>query len=115
LWTMMLMYLLLWPSEGTAVMRISLFFGGTELSDAMGHIILIFIETNLSFNLLLHYFSKQRAIHYAFWCTLIFALTLETLQMFIPGRGASLIDYGANALGVTLAVIVITKQFYVSD
>lgn len=98
----MVSYLLLWPSEGTAVRRISLFFGGSDLSDALGHIVLIFVETNLSFILLRHYHPQDIAARYAVRGTLVFALFLETAQFFIPGRGAALIDFAANALGVSL-------------
>ena len=100
----MLCYLLLWPSDGTAVRDISVFFGGTELSDALGHVILMFVEASLCFSLLRHYAPKEKARIYAAVASISFAFLLETAQFFIPSRGAALIDFGANSLGVILAI-----------
>jgi hypothetical protein len=110
-WTIMLCYLLLWPSEGTSVGQISLFFGGSELTDAVGHFVLIFVESNFGFSLLRHYYAQEAAIRYSTFGSLFFALTLETLQMLIPGRGASLLDYAANSLGVYLFFLVVCWCF----
>ena len=107
----MLCYLLLWPSEGTPIRKISDFFGGDDIHDAMGHVVLIFVETNLGYMLLRHYLPQGQAIRRSLIATLVFALLIETLQQCIPGRGAALIDYGANMLGVILFIPV----FYLSN
>jgi hypothetical protein len=106
IWTAMLCYLLLWPSEGTAIRQISLFFGGEDITDAFGHLILVFVETNLVYSLLIHYFPQPRAMLYSLCGTLVFAFMLETAQYYIPGRGAALIDFVANASGVGLFILV---------
>jgi len=106
IWTVMVFYLLLWPSKGTAIRTISLFFGGGDITDAFGHLVIIFIETNLVYSLLRHYHPEEKAIRYSFLGTLLVALLLETAQLYIPGRGAALIDYGANTLGVSLFIPV---------
>ena len=108
LWTLLLCYLMLSPSKGT-VRSISLFFGGTEWTDAMGHVVLIFIETALAYNLLRHYVSLHRALRYACWGTLVLGLSLETAQIWIPSRGASLLDASAALLGVGLFAVVSRK------
>jgi VanZ family protein len=112
-WTAMLIYLLLWPSEGTPIRQISLFFGGDDVTDAMGHLFLIFIETNLSYSLLRHYLPEEQALYRCLLLMLLFGIITESLQLFIPGRGAALIDYGANALGVALFIPIfyLTKRF----
>ena len=58
----MFSYLMLWPSEGTAVRKISDFFGGDDIHDAMGHLVLIFVETNLGYMLLRHYLPQGLAV-----------------------------------------------------
>jgi hypothetical protein len=115
-WTVMLIYLLLWPSEGTPIRQISLFFGGDDITDAMGHLFLIFVETNLSYSLLRHYLPEEQALYRCLLLMLLFGIVTESLQLFIPGRGAALIDYGANALGVGLFIPIfyLSKRFKTS-
>jgi VanZ family protein len=112
-WTVMLSYLLLWPSEGTPVRQISLFFGGDDVTDAIGHLILVFVETNLTYSVLRHYIPQEQAFRRTLLMMLLFGFITESLQLFIPGRGAALIDYGANALGVGMLIPVfyLSKRF----
>jgi hypothetical protein len=110
MWTILLCLLFLSPSEGTAVKDISMFFGGSELTDAIGHVGLIFIETALFYNALRYYVMGQRALRYAVSGTLIFGLCAELAQHGIPSRGASLIDMLAALIGVGLFVFVMIDK-----
>jgi hypothetical protein len=82
-----LIYLLLLPSEGSAVRQISLFFGGSDLCDALGHIVLIFVETNLSFSLLKHYHPQDYAARYAFAVRLCLPYFLRQPNFLFWGAG----------------------------
>jgi VanZ family protein len=108
IWTSLLLYLQLSPSKGTGVSNISLFFGGTEITDAMGHVILFFVESALSFNLLRRYKPDKLAKPLSFWTLLILGFSLESLQVFVPSRGVSLLDYVANLSGVFLFFLVLS-------
>jgi hypothetical protein len=100
LWSAMLLYLMLYPADGTLVADVSGFFGGLDVTDAFGHVILFAGETLLTFFV----FRTQVSALKAKWSTviimLLLAFLLETLQIWIPGRGASLLDYAANGTGV---------------
>lgn len=104
----MLLYLQLSPSQGTGVRDISLFFGGTEITDAMGHIVLFFVESALSFNLLRHYKPDKLAKPLSFWAMLVLGFSLESLQVFVPSRGVSLLDYTANLSGIFLFFLALS-------
>jgi hypothetical protein len=113
LWTILLCFLFLAPSEGTAVRDISLFFGGSELTDAIGHVVMIFVETALLYNVLRHYKRNDTALQYAVGVTLVFGLCAELAQHWIPSRGASLIDVCAAFIGVVLFAFVIRKKMWI--
>jgi VanZ family protein len=111
LWTVLVFYLLLWPSNGTPVHDVSSFFGGTELTDAGGHVVLAFVEALLLYRVLCYYMPVQRATLWTLGCTLLLGLALESAQYWIPSRGATLLDLGANWLGVGISVIFSKKVF----
>lgn len=104
LWTVLIGYLLLWPSEETAVEDVSDTFGGTDLTDAVGHVALMAIETLLVYGVLVHSWPARRALRGAALFTLILGLVLEGAQHWIPSRGFALLDLSANWLGVALCV-----------
>lgn len=107
-WTLLLCFLLLSPSNGT-VHDISSLFGGTEMTDAIGHIILIGVECMLTYLVMLRYLPHVLAQKLAFICTLAFGIFLELAQLLIPSRGTSLIDIIAAFVGVGCVYITITR------
>jgi hypothetical protein len=111
LWTVLICYLLLWPSEGTAVHDVSAFFGGTDLTDAVGHFVLAFIETSLLYCVLCHYMPARRALSWTLGSALVLGLALELAQNWIPARGVTLLDLGANWLGVGMSVSISKRVF----
>ena len=109
-WTILLCFLFLSPSEGTAVRDISQFFGGSELTDAIGHVVMIFVETALLYNVFRYYVGNDTALRYTVSLTLVFGLCAELVQIWIPSRGASLIDICAAFLGVGLFVFMMSRR-----
>lgn len=101
-WTALCAYLLLWPAEETTVEDVSKAFGGTDLTDAIGHGGLLFGEAALLFILLCHYLPPPRARRWATGSAILFGATLEVAQHWIPGRGFAWLDISANALGPLL-------------
>lgn len=95
------------PSDGT-VKNISGLFGGTEITDAIGHVILIGVEFSLFHFVLLHYLPEKRALWIATILILTFAIILELAQTMIPSRGTSLIDIAAAFIGVGIARWIIS-------
>ncbi len=101
IWTAITLALMLSPSgDGTTVTAASDLFGGTDIVDAMGHIvinaILIFLwcwTINPPIRLIL--------IGGIIWC-----FVAEFLQIFVPDRGASLLDLAANIVGVLIGIAV---------
>ena len=111
LWTLVLCFLMLSPGSGTVADDVSRAFGGTEFSDALGHTALAFVQTLLLSRALATSVSMRRALWMASALTLLLLISLEVAQIWIPDRGASLLDASANAVGVGLcaaAVIVST-------
>jgi hypothetical protein len=109
MWTGLMGYLLLWPSRGTPVHDVSAFFGGTDLTDAVGHVVLAFIETALLFSVLRHYMPARRALIWTLGSALTLGFVLELAQNWIPARGVTLVDLGANWSGVGMSVLVSRK------
>lgn len=110
LWSILMCLLVLTPSKGTAVTDISRFFGGSEFTDAIGHVVLIFVDTALLYNALRHYILDENALRYATGVTLIFGLCAEFAQIWVPSRGTSLIDVGAAFFGVGLFAFVMKTR-----
>lgn len=110
-WTILLCLLFLSPGDGT-VRNISSFFGGTEITDAIGHILLLFVDTALLYHTLRYYFLNDRALRIATIGTLIFGLCAEMAQLMIPTRGASLIDLLAAFVGVGLCFMFVRRGFF---
>ena len=109
-WTVLLCLLLLLPSDGT-VDNISSFFGGTELTDTIGHVLLIFVDSLLLYNVLVQYTDRKITLYITLIVALAFGIILEIAQTWIPSRGASFVDILAAIIGVEVAYIVITHQW----
>jgi VanZ family protein len=103
----MLVYLLLVNGKTTALRPIYLLFGGDNARtvDAIGHFIVIFIETNLSFSLLRHYLSPKTAVGLSIFIVLCAGIGAEIAQTLIAGRTADWLDILANALAVLLFLL----------
>ncbi|MBN1311614.1 MAG: VanZ family protein [Anaerolineae bacterium] len=94
---------MVWPSRGTPVGSLSLFFGGTELTDAAGHVILCGILVWLWYWALRGYLQPSWVLGVGVAVGLGLGIVTELAQVFVPSRGASLLDLLANVLGMGIA------------
>jgi hypothetical protein len=106
-WTVIAASLLLSPSgDGTTVSWISTVFGGTETTDAIGHVFINIILSVLwcwTTNL---YTSVPRTTHLILFGGIVWCFGAELSQVFVPERGTSLLDLAANILGVSIGLLV---------
>lgn len=107
-WTILIGVLMLLPSDTQVVDRTSGTFGGTDLTDAVGHVVLFGILTALWYAALL---ARPAALIRAAALALGLGIVLETAQSVVPGRGFSLLDFGANVLGPALSVATLRRWF----
>jgi VanZ family protein len=101
-------YLLLWPSKGSSVENVSSFFGGTDFTDALGHVALMGIETALLYGLF-RYYAPRHASRYALGSAMLLGLILEVAQRWIPDRGSTWYDLAANWMGAVMLLVVVSK------
>lgn len=103
--TALIVVFMLMPGDDSAAGRLSDLFGGTDITDALGHIGAYLIATAAWYG----YFELSRppreALSRAAILTLIVGAVVETAQSLVPDRGTQLLDYGANMLGVALFVL----------
>lgn len=106
-WTVLVCLLMLLPGEDSVAEDTSGFFGGTDLTDAAGHVLLFGALTVFWYAALV----CQVRPPVAFWGAVLMGaglgLLLETGQSLVPERGLSLLDFSANALGVSGAVLAL--------
>lgn len=101
-WTGLILLLTLLPGEkGSLVGRTSAFFGGTDLSDAVGHVVLFGVLSLLSYRAARICLSRRPALLLTLAITLGLGAVSEILQLYVPERGATLFDIAANWIGVT--------------
>lgn len=101
-WSILLCFLVLTPSRGTAIHDISVLFGGSKWTDALGHTALFAIQTALLYWALAQSMSGMSALILSVRVLLFFGTVLELAQVLIPARGSSLFDLSANWLGVAI-------------
>lgn len=106
-WTTLVCLLMLLPGEDSVAEDTSGFFGGTDLTDAAGHVLLFGALTVFWYAALV----CQVRPSVAFWGAVLvgagLGLLLETGQSLVPERGLSLLDFSANVLGVSGAVLAL--------
>jgi hypothetical protein len=105
-WTALAASLMLSPSgDGTTVSGISKVFGGTETSDAVGHMIINAIQALLWCWTLSLYLSPAKTTRLILIGAVVWCFGAELAQQFVPKRGTSLLDRAANILGVLIGLI----------
>lgn len=104
-WTGMTVFLMLSPGEESAAEDLSRFFGGTDVTDALGHILLFGVLTALWRWALLNRLPLQQTLGVAVAVGLALGTTTELAQFCVPHRGVVLIDLLANWIG-SLAVVL---------
>jgi VanZ family protein len=107
IWTALTVKLMLSPSgDGTTVSWVSKLFGGTETTDAIGHIIINAILAFLWCWTISLYTSTAKMSRIILIGGIIWCFGAELSQFLVPNRGASLIDLGANIVGVLIGLII---------
>jgi VanZ family protein len=107
IWTALTASLLLSPSgRGTPVSFISQLFGGTDTSDAVGHVIITTILALLWCWTISLYATTAQTTGLILIGGIVWGFGAELSQHFVPERGASLLDLGANTLGVLIGLVV---------
>jgi VanZ family protein len=105
IWTALTAKLMLSPSgDGTTVSGVSKLFGGTDITDAIGHVGLFAILALLWCWTISLYASTQKTTRLILVGGLVWCFVGELSQFFVPGRGTSLLDLGANILGVVIGL-----------
>jgi hypothetical protein len=107
-WIGLVLAFTLLPGDTALVEKTSVFLGGKDYTDANGHIVLFCILTLLCFWTLRLRFSSKKALAIAAIFGLAMGAVTELAQVFIPYRGAALLDMGADWLGVLSSVFVVT-------
>ena len=87
-----------WPSSGLMSDGI--------LTDKLVHLMLF---TTCGFFFCIEWNKKNRSTALLFALLLAYGMTIELLQIIVPGRGASLGDLAANAAGAALGMLLANK------
>lgn len=105
IWTVIAATLMLSPgNDGSTVAKTSALFGNTETTDAIGHVIINAILAFLWCWTLDLYANTQKTTRLILIGGLIWCFVGELSQFFVPERGTSLLDLGANILGVVIGL-----------
>jgi hypothetical protein len=106
IWSAIAVSLMLSPSgDGTTVSGVSKLFGGTETTDAVGHVIINVILALLWCWTISLYASTAKMTRLILIGGIVWCFGAELTQYFVPERGASLLDLAANILGVLIGLI----------
>jgi VanZ family protein len=104
-WTAVAGSLMVSPgNNGSTVDDISNLFGGTEITDAIGHIIITTILALLWCWTISLYTSAPRTTRLILVGGIVWSFGAELSQHFVPERGISLLDLSANLLGVLIGI-----------
>ena len=105
-WLALLGILLLSPGTGI-ISWISDLFGGSEITDAVGHVVMMTVNCLLIYGVLCRYKPAKQAQVIAIVLVIVVGLTLELGQLWVPFRTLSLIDILAVFIGVGIASFII--------
>ncbi len=98
LYALVLMILLLLPGESLPKIKI---LSLDKLWHALSYFILTFA---LMFSFREGHYPISFSRRYSFIIAIIHATSSETLQIFVPGRSATIYDWVANCLGIAIAI-----------
>lgn len=100
IWTGLILLLMLTPSDQPVVEDTSATFGGTDFTDAVGHVVLFGALALFWWAALTYSREYSTAHNLGLGLALLLGIALEIAQHWIPERGTSLLDLGANIGGV---------------
>ena len=108
IWTGITLFLMLSPADDMSLAKqLSILAGGTEITDAIGHFVLFSVLTLMWYWTLIGRSSYLRARSTAALVALALGIGCELAQVFVPQRGASLLDLSADVLSVLFALWLI--------
>jgi len=96
--------LMLLPSSNVIVHDASLWLGGTEITDAVGHSGLFCFLAMGWYWALRRFRPVGASIALAFGFSIAIGTFTEAAQSLLPSRGMSLLDFAANWFGVALFI-----------
>lgn len=105
-WTGLILILMLTPSDKPVVEDTSATFGGTDYTDAIGHVVLFGTLALLWWAALACHKPIPTAFYRALGLSLLLGISLEIAQNWVPERGTSLLDLFANASGIACFALV---------
>jgi len=109
-WTALICLLMLLPGDDTVAEDVSRFFGGTDLTDAAGHVVLFAVLTGLWYGAWRSVVGPERSLRRTVLLAALLAVGLELVQLAIPHRGVTLLDLTANGLGMLGVVMILARQ-----
>ena len=109
LWLAWVVFLMLSPGEDSVAEDLSGAFGASELTDALGHVVLFGVLTVLLFHALRLHVPVERALKGAAVFVLALGSVLEPAQLLVYERGAALLDLAANWAGALVAAALLRR------
>lgn len=107
LWTAITIKLMFSPSgDGTTVSWVSKLFGGTETTDAIGHVIINAILALLWCWTIILYTDAAKTTRIILIGGIAWCFVAELTQLLVPNRGTSLLDLVANIIGVLISIAI---------
>lgn len=104
--TAAVLYLMAAPSDAPGIADLSRLFGGSEITDAIGHVVLFSMLTFVWYFALLYRWNRRTAFRAAVAVVWLLGTGAELSQHIVPHRGFSLLDLLANWLGIGAFVLV---------
>jgi VanZ family protein len=102
-WTLLILYLTLSSGNNENVGWLSGMAGGTEITDAIGHVIMFFVLLVVWHWAGSAQYSTPAVLKIITPLCFIFGMSVELAQHWIEERGTSWLDFLANGSGVLLA------------
>jgi len=101
--TLVAVLLMTLPGNSGIVLASSRALGGTELTDAIGHVALFAVLTLVWYRAARTFVNDRVALSVVVIGVVILGITTELSQRLVPERGSNIVDLVANGLGVSVA------------
>ena len=114
-WTTLVLTLTLLPGNNPLIDRTHVLFGGTDLSDATGHVLLWGFLAMFYYRVLRLRYPIRQAVGMAMLIVMAIGVATEIAQGFVPDRGPSIFDVAADWLGAGTFYVWLRRQLASSD
>lgn len=104
--TILVLYLMVAPDTSPGISDLSYLFGGTEITDAVGHVVLFCTLTFVWYHALRYRWNRRTAFLAAIAVAGVLGTITEFLQGIVPHRGMAFLDLLANWSGVILFMLM---------